>query len=127
MGLTIPPERWAALLAYCRIEPEELTAEDNALLATMYWAAVGYMSGAGVPAPAAGTPRRAQYDLCVNALTLEDWDRRGTTSDARGSYTVTENRWFRDTLNQLKLTKPLTGAGGDVFDPNTSPGEGGEG
>lgn len=99
-------ERKGALLAYCRIEADELTPEEEVLLETMYWAAVGYMSGAGVSAPPAGTPRRAQYDLCVNALTLEDWDRRGTTSDERGSYTVAENRSFRNTLNQLKLTEP---------------------
>ena len=52
--------RRASLLAYCRIEADELTAEDEVLLETMYWAAVGYMAGAGVAAPAAGTPRRAQ-------------------------------------------------------------------
>lgn len=119
--------RRASLLAYCRIEEDELTAEDEVLLETMYWAAVGYMAGAGVAAPAAGTPRRAQYDLCVNALVLDDWDRRGTTSDERGGYTVTENRSFRHTLNQLKLTAPLPGSGGDVSDLDTSPGEDGDG
>ena len=70
----LPGGRRASLLAYCRIEEDELTAEDEVLLETMYWAAVGYMAGAGVAAPAAGTPRRAQYDLCVNALVLDDWD-----------------------------------------------------
>ena len=29
--------------------------------------------------PPEGTPRRAQYDLCVNALVLDGWDRREIT------------------------------------------------
>lgn len=119
--------RRAALLAYCRLEMEELTAEDEVLLETMYWAAAGYLSGAGVSAPPAGTLRAAQYDLCVNALVLDAWDRRGTTSDERGRYTVTENRSFRNTLNQLKLTEPLPDSGKDVSNLDTFPREDGDG
>lgn len=96
-------ERRAALMAYCRIERSDLTAEEETLLESMFWAAVGYMTGAGVTEPPAGTPRRAQYDLCVNRLVLDDWDRRGTSDNER--YTVTENRGFRRRINQLKLTE----------------------
>lgn len=100
------PERRAALLAYCRIEAEELDAADSALLEDMFLEALGYMTGAGVSEPEAGTPRRAQYDLCVNRLVLDSWDRRGTSDSERGGYAVTENRAFRRTLNQLKMTEP---------------------
>lgn len=120
MGLTVPPERWAALLAYCRIEPEELGEEDRALLEIMYWSAVGYMTGAGVSAPAAGTPRRAQYDLCVNALVLDDWDRRGASAGERDAV---ENLSFRQLLNQLKRTEPLPDFSGGCVQIGHIPGE----
>lgn len=104
MNLTIPPERWAALLAYCRLEPEELMEEDKALLEGMYASSAGYMEQAGVAEPGAGTPRRAQYDLCVNYLTLDAWDRRGMSISGSA---LTDNPGFRRLLNQLKLTEPV--------------------
>lgn len=98
--------RRASLLAYCRIEAEDLTAEEDGLLEVLYWSAVGYMAQAGVAEPGEGSPRRAQYDLCVNALVLDGWDRRGTAVQERGTYTTVENRSFRQLLNQLKRTEP---------------------
>lgn len=115
-------ERKGALLAYCRIEADELTPEEEVLLEGLYSYAVGYLEQAGVAEPEAGTPRRAQYDLCVNALVLDAWDRRGTAVSERGTFTSAENLSFRRLLNQLKLTEP------DVSKLDTSaPGEAGEG
>lgn len=97
-------ERRAELLAYCRID--DLAPEEEPIFEGMYQAAVNYMDQAGIAEPFPGTPRRAQYDLCVNALVLDAWDRRGTISSGGNSYAAAENRAFRQTLNQLKLTEP---------------------
>lgn len=97
-------ERKAALMAYCRID--ELAPNEEPVFNGMYQAAVGYMDQAGVPEPADGTIRRGQYDLCVNAMVLDSWDRRGTVFSGLGSYVVTDNPSFRRMLNQLKLTEP---------------------
>lgn len=99
MALSEP--RRAFLLAYCRID--ELEAWEDGLLEAMYDAAVSYMTQAGVSEPEEGTPRRAQYDLCVNYLVLDSWDRRDV-SIVGTSYI--ENGAFRRLLNQLKLTEP---------------------
>ena len=114
--MVLAEERKAALLAYCRID--ELTPEDESLLETMFLSAVDYMAGAGVSAPKPGTPRAAQYDLCVNALVLDDWDHRGASDSKSGTYTITENRSFRRRLNQLKIR-----ALGDVSESDTPPSE----
>lgn len=98
------PEREAVLLAYCRID--ELTAAEEDILYGMVCAAESYMEQAGIAEPENGTPRRAQYDLCVNALVLDSWDRRGSMDTGKGTYQVTDNASFRRTINQLKLTEP---------------------
>ena len=100
--MALTDERRAELLAYCRID----TAEngETALIQTLYDAAVGYMAQAGVGEPAAGSPRRAQYDLCINYLVLDGYDRRDTT--ILGTV-VADNPAFRRLLNQLKLTEPV--------------------
>ena len=49
-------ERRDRLLAYCRIE--EPTPEELATLEVLYDAAVGYLEGAGVSQPPAGTTGR---------------------------------------------------------------------
>ena len=99
-----------ALLAYCRID--ELLPQEEPVFEGMYRAAVSYMEQAGGAEPEEDTPRRAQYDLCVNALVLDDWDNRGSSSSGGGAYTIVENRAFRRRLNQLKLTQAdLAGAG----------------
>ncbi len=89
-----------SLMAYCRLD--DLPPEEADLLAALYGAAVSYMEQAGVSEPPEGTSRRAQYDLCVDALVLDAWDIRGTEVDGN----VAENPAFRRTLNQLKLTEP---------------------
>lgn len=99
-------ERRAAILAYCRID--ELSDDEKPLFEGIYQAAVSYMEQAGISGPDEGTPRRGLYDLCVNALVLDSWDRRGTAVQDRGSFTTVENRSFRQMINQLKLTEPVS-------------------
>lgn len=99
MGL--PEARKAGLLAFCRLD--ELSPGEDELLETLYDAAVGYMDQAGVREPPEGTPRRAQYDLCVNYLVLDSWDRRDVSITGT---IVADNPAFRRRMNQLKLTEP---------------------
>lgn len=108
-------ERKLTLLAYCRID--ELAPGEEALLAALYEAAVGYMTQAGVAEPEAGTPRRAQYDLCVNYLVLDSWNRRDASIVAT---VVAENPAFRRLLNQLKLTASAGAPLADVSELDTS-------
>ena len=98
--------RKAELLAYCRIDAVE--TGEAALIQTLYDSALGYMDQAGVSEPAAGTPRRAQYDLCVNYLVLDAYDRRDLTITGT---TVAENPAFRRIMNQLKLSEPVSESG----------------
>lgn len=111
--VTLTEERWRTLLAYCKLTELAEDPEVAALLPELYAAAVGYLEEAGVSVPMEDTPRRAQYDLLVNFLTLERWERRDTIVTTTGG-NWTENPAFRRTLNQLKLTEP------DVFDSDTS-------
>ena len=109
----VPEARKVTLLAFCRLDG--LSPEEEGLLAVLYDAAVGYMSGAGVREPPEYTPRRAKYDLCVNYLVLDSWDRRDVSFVGAAS---SENPAFRRLLNQMKLTEP------DVSNSDTSgPGE----
>ena len=89
------------LMAYCRIDA--LEEGEELLLRGLYDAAVSYMEQAGISEPEAETPRRAQYDLCVNAMVLDSWDHRGTKEPVSQ---VTKNPYFRDSLNQLKMSEP---------------------
>lgn len=100
--MALSEARRASLLAYCRIE--EPTAEELLTLEGLYDAAVGYLEQAGVSEPEEGTPRRAQYDLCVNFMVLRDFDQR----DVQVSGTVSDNPAFRRLINQLKLTEPVS-------------------
>lgn len=120
------PERRAFLLAYCRID--ELSPEEEPVLEAFAEAAETYLTQAGVSEPAEeDADRRAMYELCLAALVLDFWDRRGAVDGGRGNYSVADNITFRRNLNQLKLTEPVPGSGGDVSNLDTSPGEGGEG
>ena len=94
--------RLVLLAAYCKID---LSIPEDALLAErMYWSAVGYMEGAGVALPPAGTPRRAQYDQVVDAMVLDAWDNRGSQALVNPP---SENPSFRSLMNQLKHVKPV--------------------
>lgn len=98
-GLT--PERQTSLLAYCKLTELAEDPEVAALIPALYAAAVGYMENAGVSMPEEGTTRRAQYDLCVNYLVLDSWERRETAMVAT---VVADNPAFRRLINQLKLS-----------------------
>ena len=89
----------ARLMAYCRID----TLEDGEelLLQGLHDAAVSYMAQAGIREPKKGTPRRAQYDLCICALVLDGYDRRGAQTEG----SVIDNPVLRRMLTQLKLTE----------------------
>lgn len=90
-------------MAYCRIDA--LEEGEEALLQGLYEAAVSYMEQAGISEPEQGTARRAQYDLCVNYLVLDGYDRRDVTITGA---IVSENPAFRRMLTQLKLTEPVS-------------------
>lgn len=90
-------------MAYCRIDVLEDGEED--LLKTLYLSAVAYLAGADISEPEADTPRRAQYDLCVNALVLDAYDKRGTTVSGSA---LTDNREYRGTFLQLQATEPVS-------------------
>ncbi|WP_294855626.1 head-tail connector protein [uncultured Oscillibacter sp.] len=101
----LTPERKAELLAYCRID----ALEDDALLLPGYYSAsVGYMAGAGVSVPQEGTDRRALYDLCINYLVLDKYERRSATITGT---IVAENPEFVRIKNQLKFTEPVPNLG----------------
>ena len=89
-------------MAYCRIDVLEDGEED--LLKTLYLSAVAYLAGADISEPEADTPRRAQYDLCVNFMVLRDFDLREATITGT---IVNDNPAFRRLLTQLKLTEPM--------------------
>lgn len=96
--------RRAELLAYCKLTEFAEDPEVEALIGTYYGAAAAYMAQAGISEPPEGTPRRAQYDLCVNAMVLDSWDRR----EISVSGTVSENPAFRRVMNPLKMTENVS-------------------
>ena len=91
------------LMAYCRIDVLEDGEED--LLEGLYLSAVSYLDQAGIAEPEEGTPRRAQYDLCVNHLVLDGYDRRGATVSGTA---LSDNPVFRRMVVQLKLTETVS-------------------
>ncbi len=99
--MALTEARRAALLAYCKLTELADDPEVEALIPALYEAAAGYLEGAGVAVPELGTARAAQYDLCVNALVLEGWERREVSITG---VSAVENPAFRRLLNQLKLT-----------------------
>lgn len=99
-GLT--PERRASLLAYCKLTELADDPEVQTLIPALYGAAVGYMANAGINVPELGATCAAQYDLCVNYLVLDAWERRETAMVAT---VVADNPAFRRIINQLKWTE----------------------
>lgn len=92
--------RFDQLLAYCRLDAEELSEAEKVLLEGMFADAEAYMAKGVGKKPDAGTPRRAQYDQRVNEMVLDSWENRGAQTVG---VTVMENPAFRRKLNQLKL------------------------
>lgn len=99
MPLELSQQRLDDLLAYCEVlEPSDA---DKRQITGAYASAVSYMQNAGVTEPEEGSVRKAQYDLCINYLVLDAFDRRVVTITGT---IVAENPMFRRNLNQLKLT-----------------------
>lgn len=98
--MELTAELLATIKLYCRVDAADKT--EDALFTALYAAAVGYLGEAGITEPSEGTPRRAQYDLCVNYLVLDAYDRREVTLTGTA---MTENPTFRRLLTQLKLTE----------------------
>ena len=101
--MAVTEERLAAVLAYCHLTELADDEEVKLLIPMFYDAAVGYMGEAGISEPPEGTSRRAQYDLLIYAMVLNDWDHRDTAEE----HALTENPAFRRRINQLKLTESL--------------------
>ena len=99
--MPLTEERLAGLLTYCRIT--DPAPGEEALLEGLYDAAVGYLEQAGVRQPPDGTTRAAQYDLAVNYLVLDAFDRRDISSTGT---IVSDNPAFRRLVTQLKLSEP---------------------
>ena len=93
----------ASLLAYCKLTELADDPEVQALIPALYQAVVGYLADAGVSQPPLGTPRAAQYDLAVNYMVADGWDRRDMTGGAER-----DNLVFRRLINQLKRTEGLS-------------------
>lgn len=89
-------------LLYCKLDEDLEMSNDSRTFDTCFQSAINYLDGAGIPFPAPETSsdRVAQYQMCLNVLTLDAWDRRAATI----SGSVSENPSFRRMLNQLKLT-----------------------
>ena len=94
-------EHLADIAVYCKVDA------DDAELPGYIAAAEGYLLSGVCSAPEDETPRGALYLLCIKALTLEQYDRRGLSIDQ----TANENRVVRLMLNQLKLTEPVPDLG----------------
>ena len=97
MGLT--DERKRALAEYCRVD------DDDPLLDGFFAAAAGYMETAGVREPESGSPRAAQYELCIHYLVLDMYDQRDVSF---AGTVVADNPAFRRLVNQLKLSEPVS-------------------
>lgn len=98
--MALTETRRQQLMVYCRLG--DLDEQEQLLLDQTYEASVGYLAEAGVKEPEAGTPRKAQYDLAVNALVLDAWDARGSQTETSA---LRENPGFRRLINQLKLSE----------------------
>lgn len=101
--MALTDERRESLLAYCKLTELADDPEVKLLIPIFYAGAVGYMEGAGVTRSESDANRAALYDLCVNAMVLDDWDNRDTKEPVSQA---AENPAFRRSLNQLKRTEP---------------------
>lgn len=99
----IAPERLENLLAFCKLSELRDDPEVMALIPELYLYAVQYLAGAGIGQPEEDSPLLALYDICVNVLVLDAWERREATVVAT---VVADNPVFRRMLVQLKQSQP---------------------
>lgn len=105
--MALSEERKFSLLVYCKLTELADDPEVQELIPVIYASAVEFMAGAGVTEPTEAG-RKAMFDLLVNRLVLDAWDRRSTIVEGSA---VSENPAYRQMLNQMKLTEP----GGSYF------------
>ena len=92
------------LKTYCRID--ELDAESEALLESLYHSSVDYLLRSGISEPIESDPGRlASFNLCVCYLVLDAWDLRAMTITGT---IESDNPAFQRMINQLKLTEPVS-------------------
>ncbi len=101
--MALSEDRKTSLLAYCKLTELADDPEVKTLIPAFYESAVEYLADAGIVEPA-GETGRARYDLAVNAMVLDNWDKRGMTI----TESLKDNPAFRLLLNQLKQTRPVT-------------------
>lgn len=99
--IEIGSERWEALLAYMHLEDLDYNDPDAKLVQIMHTAAVRYLAEAGVTADKlqySDKPEEelALYELTLQSMTLDMYDRRGSAASAAVG--------VRDWINQLKST-----------------------
>lgn len=99
--IEIGSENWKALLAYMHLEDLEADSTDAKLVQSMHTAAGRYLADAGVTREklvCSGTPEEdeALYELTLQSMTLDMYDRRGSAASAAVG--------VRDWINQLKGT-----------------------
>lgn len=97
--MELSQEELDAAKAYMRVDGDA----DDSVVKECLLGARAYMTGAGISLPAAGTLRRASYDICAHRLALDDYDgRKGVIHEK-----AEENPAFRRRFNQLKFDAPV--------------------
>ena len=100
--MAIPEELKTAVFAYCR----EVEDEETLPAMTVAWyAAVGYLEGAGVTRPAPESTRHGLWLGVVLPLTLDAYDQREAQTE--GQNKLQDNPVLRRKLTQLKLTEGI--------------------
>lgn len=103
--MAMTEQRKALLLAYCKIDPGDLSKEDHALLEEFYAGAIDYMEDScGVSVPRA-EGRLATFDRVINAMVLDAWENREAQTNG---FTPTDNPAIRKDINRLKETEPVS-------------------
>ena len=98
-------DRLKDLRIYCKLDPDDI--DDNQLI-SYGLQAIAYLQHAGVRKPSGNMLNRTeQYYGLVNALVLDAIDHPGAQVGAN----LQENRAFRRSLNQMKLTEPVPDLG----------------
>ena len=101
--MALSEERKASLLAYCKLTELADDPDVQVLIPAFYDSAVEYLADAGIQDPDEGAAR-ARYDLAVNYMVLDHWDKRDMTIAG----TVEDNPAYRRMVNQLKLNQTVT-------------------
>lgn len=84
-------------VAYCRAYAR--IDGDDMMVRQLCDAAIGYLTTAGCARGIDGTPRAAQYDLCMAALVLHYYDHRDSVGTEAAIPIGAQN-----IINQLKLS-----------------------